>query len=485
MPPSASNRTKSSISSSRVCESSADNGSSISRMAGRTASAREMPTRWRMPPESCFGEVLRKSVRPVRRKASSTSAQRCSVESWVCSSGNSTFSSTLAQGSSAKSWNTKVSGLRLSAGGDPRSSGAPEVGSNSPPRIDSSVPLPQPEGPPIAPPAPAPTVNETSSSTARSPKRWVMWLAIRSIGCVLLSIRLHEFFCDDRIRVEALVGKTLLLEPFDLIVDVLHIQLAVGIDIGAIADHLLDREVRILGDDLQQRLCLVIDRRDAILHRGKDDVVIFAVGLCQSAEQLRHQHLVGQRLRRGEHRAQLPGCLGADPAEKLRPAVVHQLSRGGDRQQPCVHGFALQRGRRIRQRLQGHDLHVGELEAVFVGKQAERIVKGGADLRHRHALAREVLWRLQAARIGVVAGEIADQGIAGLLAAHAADHLQHALAGEIVETGGEGGDAEIDVAGGGGHRDRLRRIEEFQLDVEASLAEIALVLRDEDRRGGG
>jgi hypothetical protein len=46
---------KSSINSSRVCESSADSGSSIKRIAGFTASARAMPTRWRMPPDNCLG----------------------------------------------------------------------------------------------------------------------------------------------------------------------------------------------------------------------------------------------------------------------------------------------------------------------------------------------------------------------------------------------------------------------------------------------
>src|SRR6201985_3828022 len=109
-------------------------------------------------------------------------------------------------------------------------------------------------------------------------------------------------------------------------------------------------------------------------------------------------------------------------------------------------------------------------------------MKAGADLRHRDALAGEILWRLQPGSVSVVAGEIADQRIAGLLAAHAADHFQRALAGEIVEARGEGGDAEVDVARGGRNRDRLRRIEEFQLDIEAGVAEVALVLRDEDRR---
>src|SRR5260370_29006558 len=105
-------------------------------------------------------------------------------------------------------------------------------------------------------------------------------------------------------------------------------------------------------------------------------------------------------------------------------------------------------------------------------------MKAGTDLRHRDALARKVLWRLQSGGIGVVAGEIADQGIAGLLAAHAADHFQRALAGEIVETGGESGDAEIAVARGGRDRPQLPGAEESQLDVETRILEIAPCPRD-------
>src|SRR5262245_58528273 len=108
-------------------------------------------------------------------------ARRSLGERPVCSSGNSTFSSTVHHGSSAKSWNTKVSGLRLSAGGAPRSSAAPLLGRSSPPRIESSVLLPQPEGPTIATTSPARTVKETSSSTSSAPKRWLIWSAIRSI----------------------------------------------------------------------------------------------------------------------------------------------------------------------------------------------------------------------------------------------------------------------------------------------------------------
>src|SRR6266446_103992 len=101
-------------------------------------------------------------------------------------------------------------------------------------------------------------------------------------------------------------------------------------------------------------------------------------------------------------------------------------------------------------------------------------MKAGADLRDRDAFSREILRRLQTRGIGIIAGEIADQRIARPLAAHAADHLQRALAGEVIEPRGEGGYPKIDIARGGRNRDRLRRIEEFQFDIESGLAEVAL-----------
>ncbi len=50
---------------------------------------------------------------------------------------------------------------------------------------------------------------------------------------------------------------------------------------------------------------------------------------------------------------------------------------------------------------------------------------------------------------------------------------------------GERRDADVDVAGGDRHRDRLRGVEEAQRHVEAGLAGVALLMRDEDRAGGG
>src|SRR5260370_42605755 len=109
-------------------------------------------------------------------------------------------------------------------------------------------------------------------------------------------------------------------------------------------------------------------------------------------------------------------------------------------------------------------------------------MKAGAGLGDREAFSREIFWRLQARGIGVVAGEIADQRIARLLAAHAADHFQRSLAGEVIKPRCKGGYPKIDIARGGRNRDRLRGIEEFQFDIESGLAKGALVLLNEYRR---
>src|SRR5260370_42150152 len=79
--------------------------------------------------------------------------------------------------------------MRVCGGGGPRNSEATALGWNSPPRIESSVLLPQPEGPTIATTSPDRTVNDTSSSTSSAPKRWVIWSAIRSIGGSVFLLR--------------------------------------------------------------------------------------------------------------------------------------------------------------------------------------------------------------------------------------------------------------------------------------------------------
>ena len=97
----------SSSSRSRVCASSADSGSSISSTAGRTASARAMPTRWRIPPESCFGHMPGELAETGERRAPrSTRARRSARDSRASSSTSEMLPATVRHGSSAKSWNT-------------------------------------------------------------------------------------------------------------------------------------------------------------------------------------------------------------------------------------------------------------------------------------------------------------------------------------------------------------------------------------------
>src|SRR6266851_5582031 len=86
------------------------------------------------------------------------------------------------QGSRAKSWKTNVIGLRLCGGRSPKSATLPLAGSMSPPTIDSSVLLPQPDGPTMASTSPDATANDTSSSTRKDPKAWLTCSTINSIG---------------------------------------------------------------------------------------------------------------------------------------------------------------------------------------------------------------------------------------------------------------------------------------------------------------
>src|ERR1700704_5853290 len=102
------------------------------------------------------------------------------------------------------------------------------------------------------------------------------------------SIRLHIVFGNDRVGIESLVDETLFLQPRDLVADIPNIELAVGVDIGAVADHLLDRQVGVFRDDLQQWFCLIVDGRPALGDSGQNHIVIFAVGADQRRQKLCH-----------------------------------------------------------------------------------------------------------------------------------------------------------------------------------------------------
>src|SRR5712691_6032285 len=132
------------------------------------------------------GELLRERLgefrEPVRSRASAMSARRSEAANLRCSSGNATLSAALRQGSRAKSWKTNVIGLRLCGGRSPKSATLPLAGSMSPPTIDSSVLLPQPDGPTMASTSPDATANDTSSRTRKDPKAWLTCSTINSIG---------------------------------------------------------------------------------------------------------------------------------------------------------------------------------------------------------------------------------------------------------------------------------------------------------------
>jgi len=61
------------------------------------------------------------------------------------------------------------------------------------------------------------------------------------------------------------------------------------------------------------------------------------------------------------------------------------------------------------------------------------------------------------------------------------DDFEAALAGEIEQAGGEGGEPEVDIAGHHRDRDRLRRVEKLKLEIEPLLFEVAFLDRNEQR----
>jgi len=158
--------------SSRVMASRALKGSSISRMSGSFSNARQIATRWRMPPLSSCGRFFSKPCRP-------TMSTNCCARSRYSASGlprtcagNITFCSTVFHGSKVGSWNMMPMLGRGPVIGRPAISIVPPVARSSPPHIMSNVLLPQPLGPRMAMNSPLATSKLTSlsASTGLSPE---------------------------------------------------------------------------------------------------------------------------------------------------------------------------------------------------------------------------------------------------------------------------------------------------------------------------
>ena len=156
----------------RVSASSAENGSSISRIFGSIEKARAMPTRCFMPPDSCAGFLSSAPVRWTR-----------SMYFWHCSR-------TLAFGQSAPARFDREGDVAVAPSSTASARGAetrprgrglvpdtsrpstmtpPELALSSPARMFSSVVLPQPEWPIRQTNSPSSTPNQRSPKTSVSP----------------------------------------------------------------------------------------------------------------------------------------------------------------------------------------------------------------------------------------------------------------------------------------------------------------------------
>src|SRR5262249_18099174 len=147
-----------SIPASPFVESRFPVGSSASRISGSPASARATATRCCWPPESWLGRCFERCAMLTRSRASPTRRLRSTAAMPREVSGSSTFSCTERSPIRLKLWKMNpISRFRIRARsvkprlwtGLPSSQYWPSVAVSSRPRIESSVDLPQPEGPEI------------------------------------------------------------------------------------------------------------------------------------------------------------------------------------------------------------------------------------------------------------------------------------------------------------------------------------------------
>ena len=158
--------------------SSAENASSISKMAGSDASARASPTRCCMPPESSSGYWPPQPPRPTCSSACAACRWRSSRGTPASSRPNAVLSSTVMCGISANDWNTMLMSLRRSArkaaAGSalmscPSITTRPAVGSISPLSMRTSVDLPEPDSPMMTNSSPASMVKSASNTPMDCP----------------------------------------------------------------------------------------------------------------------------------------------------------------------------------------------------------------------------------------------------------------------------------------------------------------------------
>ena len=149
---------------SRVCASSAPKGSSISNTREPKVKMRAMPTRWRMPPESCTGRWCLKSCKPTMLSISWARSSYSALGKPCTWGPKITFSHTVNHGNSAASWNTTPRSGPGACNACWLTCKTPELGDSKPAIRLSKVDLPQPEGPSKATKSPGGTLRSMRSS---------------------------------------------------------------------------------------------------------------------------------------------------------------------------------------------------------------------------------------------------------------------------------------------------------------------------------
>src|SRR5262245_29045925 len=147
LPVSLCTRSSSSCRTSRVCASSALNGSSISRMAGSMASARARLTRCCMPPDSWCGNCSLAAPSPTSWSNDWARSPRWRRGTPWSSRPNSTLARADRHGSRFACWNTKPRSRPVPATGLPSTRISPASRRIRPWMMRNSVVLPQPLSP--------------------------------------------------------------------------------------------------------------------------------------------------------------------------------------------------------------------------------------------------------------------------------------------------------------------------------------------------
>src|SRR5215470_11093544 len=147
LPVSLCTRSSSSCRISRVCASSALNGSSMSRIAGSIASARARLTRCCMPPESWCGNCALAAPRPTSLSSDWARSPRSRRDTPCSSRPNSTLARADRHGSRFACWNTNPRSRPASATGLPSTRISPASRRMRPWMMRNSVVLPQPLSP--------------------------------------------------------------------------------------------------------------------------------------------------------------------------------------------------------------------------------------------------------------------------------------------------------------------------------------------------